>query len=62
MNNMIYKEPFFKVVNAVSEDVITTSFYESAFSQANGFNPGAESYSASSSTGFGGTDSTGIEI
>jgi hypothetical protein len=64
MNKMNYIEPFFKVVNAKSEDVITTSvgFVESAFSQANGFSPAVESYSASSSTGFGGTTSTGIEI
>ena len=64
MNKLIYNEPFFKVVNANSEDVIATSgeFVPTAFSQANGFSPVDESYTASSSTGFGGTTSTGIEI
>ncbi|MBE6740814.1 MAG: hypothetical protein E7570_00770 [Ruminococcaceae bacterium] len=62
MNKMIYNKPFFKVINASSEDVITTSFNETVFSQANGFTTGEESYSASSSTGFGGTSSTGIEL
>ena len=64
MNKMIYNEPIFKVVSLNSEDVIATSggFIESAFTQANGFAPIEESYSASSSTGFGGTTSTGIEL
>ena len=64
MNKMNYFEPFFKVVNLNCEDVIATSggFVESAFTQANGFAPVEESYSASSSTGFGGTSSTGIEL
>ena len=64
MNKMNYNEPFFKVVNAKSEDVITTSggFVESMFSQANGFSPVDGSYSSSSSTGFGGTGSTGIDL
>ncbi len=64
MNKMIYNKPFFKVVNANSEDVIATSgeFVPTVFSITNGFTPIEESYSASSSTGFGGTTSTGIEI
>ena len=64
MNIMNYNEPFFKVVNLNSADVIATSggFVESLFTQANGFSPVDESYSASSSTGFGGTTSTGIEL
>ncbi|MBR0412231.1 MAG: hypothetical protein IJI47_01505 [Eubacterium sp.] len=55
--NKIYKEPKFNIVCANTEDVITTS---GGFAQNNGFLPIGGGTDPSS--GFGGSESTGVEL